>query len=309
MVIVGPAHDHLCPDQGGKVQGAADALQRAKRATGDGNRLRRVKRAIYVAPFGELADPRVLAEVAVAAEERGWHGFFVWDHIVYRPPVRAVADPWVALAAVACATSSLRIGPLITPLARRRVHKVARETVTLDLLSSGRLTLGVGLGGTRNGELEPFGEVVDPIERARLLDQGLDDLVRYWAGEFQPVPVQQPRIPVWVAAVWPHRRPLRRARRWEGVFPIGLPGPEALAELTGEIREARRAGDPFDVVVDIAPGDDTEPWAQAGATWIITDFGMQPTKADVREVIEAGPGRPARRQPVGTPGGPVEPGR
>ena len=205
-----------------------------------------MKRAVYVAPFGELADPRVLAGLAVAAEERDWDGFFVWDHIVYRAPVRAVADPWVALAAVACATSSLRIGPLITPLARRRVHKVARETVTLDLLSSGRLTLGVGLGGTRNGELEPFGEVVDPIERARLLDQGLDDLVRYWAGEFQPVPVQQPRIPVWVAAVWPHRRPVRRALRWEGVFPIGLPGPEALAELTGEIRESRRAGHPFE---------------------------------------------------------------
>jgi alkanesulfonate monooxygenase SsuD/methylene tetrahydromethanopterin reductase-like flavin-dependent oxidoreductase (luciferase family) len=262
-----------------------------------------------VAPFGELADPRDLAELAVAAEERDWDGFFVWDHIAYRAPVRAVADPWVALAAVACVTRSLRIGPLITPLARRRVQKVARETVTLDLLSSGRLTLGVGLGATRNGELEPFGEVVDPIERARLLDQGLNDLVRYWAGEFQPVPVQQPRIPVWVAAVWPHRRPVRRALRWEGVFPIGLPGPEALAELTGEIREARPADNPFDVVVDIAPGDDTEPWAQAGATWIVTDFGMQPTKAEVREVIDAGPGRPPRRQPAGTPGGPVEPGR
>jgi alkanesulfonate monooxygenase SsuD/methylene tetrahydromethanopterin reductase-like flavin-dependent oxidoreductase (luciferase family) len=255
----------------------------------DGNTLGRVKRAIYVAPFGELADPRVLAELAVAAEERGWDGFFVWDHIVYRAPVRAVADPWVALAAVACATNSLRIGPLVTPLARRRVHKVARETVTLDLLSSGRLTFGVGLGGGRNGELEPFGEVVDPVERARLLDQGLDDLVRYWAGEFQPVPVQQPRIPVWVAAVWPHRRPVRRALRWEGMFPIGLPGPEALAELTGEIRGARPAAEPFDVVVDIAPGDDTDPWARAGATWIVTDFGMQPTTAEVREVIDAGP--------------------
>ncbi len=68
------------------------------------------------------------------------------------------------------------------------------------------------------------------------------------------------------------------------MFPIGLPGPEALAELTGEIQEARPADNPFDVVVDITPGDDTEPWAQAGATWIVTDFGMQPTKAGVREV-------------------------
>jgi alkanesulfonate monooxygenase SsuD/methylene tetrahydromethanopterin reductase-like flavin-dependent oxidoreductase (luciferase family) len=248
-----------------------------------------VKHAIYVAPFGELADPRVLAELAAAAEGQGWDGFFVWDHIVYRAPVRAVADPWVTLAAVACATSRLRIGPLITPLSRRRVHKVARETVTLDLLSSGRLTLGVGLGSTRNGELEPFGEVVDRRERARLLDQGLDDLVRYWAGEFQPVPVQQPRIPVWVAAEWPHRRPVRRALRWEGLFPVGLPGPAALAELTGEVREERPAGGPFDVIVDIPPGDDPAPWARAGATWAVTDFGMQPTEAEVREVINAGP--------------------
>jgi alkanesulfonate monooxygenase SsuD/methylene tetrahydromethanopterin reductase-like flavin-dependent oxidoreductase (luciferase family) len=248
-----------------------------------------VKHAIDVAPFGELADPRVLAELAIAAEERGWDGFFVWDHIVYRAPVRAVADPWVALAAVACATSRLRIGPLITPLSRRRVHKVARETVTLDLLSSGRLTLGVGLGSARNGELEPFGEVADPRERARLLDQGLGDLARYWAGEFQPVPVQRPRIPVWVAAEWPHRRPVRRALRWEGLYPIGLPGPEALAELVGEVRESRPAGDPFDVVVGIPPGGDAEPWAQAGATWTVTDFGMQPTRAEVRKVIDAGP--------------------
>jgi alkanesulfonate monooxygenase SsuD/methylene tetrahydromethanopterin reductase-like flavin-dependent oxidoreductase (luciferase family) len=249
-----------------------------------------VRRAIDVAPFGELADPRVLAGLAAAAEERGWDGFFVWDHILYRAPVRAVADPWVALAAVACATSRLRIGPLVTPLSRRRVHKVARETVTLDLLSSGRLTLGVGLGSARNGELEPFGEVTDPRERARRLDQGLDDLARYWGGEFQPVPVQRPRIPVWVAAEWPHRRPVRRALRWDGLFPIALPGPEALAELTSEVRAARPAGDPFDVIVEIPPDDDPQAWARAGATWAVTDFGMQPVQAEVREVIDAGPG-------------------
>ena len=142
-----------------------------------------MKRAIDVAPFGELADPRVLAELAAAAEERGWAGFFVWDHIAYRAPVRAVADPWVSLAAIAGATAAVRIGPMVTPLSRRRVHKLARETVTLDILSSGRLTLGVGLGSARNGELEPFGEITDPRERARRLDQGLADLVRYWSGE------------------------------------------------------------------------------------------------------------------------------
>lgn len=249
-----------------------------------------MKHAIDVAPFGELADPRVLSELATAAEERGWDGFFVWDHVAYRAPVRAVADPWVALAAVACATRKVRIGTLVTPLSRRRVHKVARETVTLDLLSSGRFTLGVGLGSARNGELEPFGEVADPRARARLLDQGLSDLTRYWAGEFAPVPVQRPRIPVWVAAEWPNRRPVQRALRWDGLFPTGLPGPAALAELTSEIRESRPSGDPFDLVVALPPGSDPQPWAQAGATWTVTDFGMQPTESQVRAAIEAGHG-------------------
>ena len=248
-----------------------------------------MKRAIDVPPFEELSDPRVLAELAVAAEQRGWDGFFVWDHIVYRPPVRAVADPWVALSAVACATSRLRIGPMITPPSRRRVHKLARETVTLDLLSSGRLTLGVGLGSARNGELEPFGEVADPRERARLLDQGLDDLTRYWGGEFEPVPLQRPRIPVWVAAEWPHRRPVQRALRWDGIFPTHMPGPAELAELTAEIRASRPGGEPFDVVVDVPPGHDPGPWEQAGATWVVTDFGTHPSRAEVQDAIEAGP--------------------
>ena len=124
-----------------------------------------MKRAIDIAPFGELSDPRVVAELAAAAEERGWDGFFVWDHILHRSPEKAIADPWIALAAIACATSTVRIGPMVTPLPRRRAQKLAKETVTLDILSAGRLTLGVGSGSARNGEFEPFGEV-EVTERA-----------------------------------------------------------------------------------------------------------------------------------------------
>jgi alkanesulfonate monooxygenase SsuD/methylene tetrahydromethanopterin reductase-like flavin-dependent oxidoreductase (luciferase family) len=160
-------------------------------------------RGIYLAPFDELADPRLVAELATRAEARGWNGFFLWDHVAYRAPVRALADAWVALSAVASATTRLRLGPMVTPLSRRRVHKLARETVTLDHLSAGRLTLGVGLGVAHNNELEPFGEVLDARERARLLDEGLDRLNAFWAGEFHPLPLQRPRIPLWVAAVWP----------------------------------------------------------------------------------------------------------
>ena len=249
------------------------------------------KRGIFLAPFDELVDPRTLAELASRAEQRGWDGFFLWDHIKYRPPVRAVADPWIALAAIACATDRLRIGPLVTPLSRRRVQKVARETVTLDHLSRGRLTLGVGLGSDRNDELEPFGEVVDPRERARLLDQGLERLSTFWAGEFQPMPVQEPRVPVWVAGRWPNRRPVQRAARWDGMFPIDLGGPDDLAALATEIRDLRAGReDPFDLVAEIQPGAAAEPWEAAGATWVLTDFELQPRLDDVREAIEAGPG-------------------
>ncbi len=247
-----------------------------------------MKRGLFLAPFDELVDPRVVAELAVAAEEKGWDGLFVWDHIVYRAPVRAVADPWIVLSAIACATTRLRIGPMVTPLARRRIQKLARETVTLDHLSGGRLTLGVGLGSDNSGELGPFGEETDPRERAKLLDDGLERLAAMWAGEFQPPPVQQPRIPVWAAARWPNRRPVRRAARWDGLFTIELPGPEAVAQLVAETREARR-GAPFDIVVEIEPGDDPGPWHQAGATWVLTGFGRQPRAAEVRETIAAGP--------------------
>jgi alkanesulfonate monooxygenase SsuD/methylene tetrahydromethanopterin reductase-like flavin-dependent oxidoreductase (luciferase family) len=249
-----------------------------------------VRRGIFAAPFDELAEPALVAELAAAAESRGWDGFFVWDHIRYSAPTRAVADPWITLAAVACSTERIVIGPLVTPLSRRRVHKLARETVTLDRLSRGRLVLGVGLGSDRHGELGPFDEEEDPRERARLLDSGLEDLTRYWGGEFDPPPVRAPHIPVWVAARYPNRRPIRRAAKWDGLFPIDLPGPEALAELVAEVRELRGSGaGPFDFVVTLPPGDDAAPWVDAGATWCLTGFGQTPSEDVVRAAISSGP--------------------
>jgi alkanesulfonate monooxygenase SsuD/methylene tetrahydromethanopterin reductase-like flavin-dependent oxidoreductase (luciferase family) len=110
------------------------AMREETFGTADG---RRARRGLYLAPFDELADPRTLVALAVQAEEHGWDGFFLWDHIRYRPPVRAVADPWVALSAIAAHTEGLRLGPLVTPISRRRVHKLARETVTPRSLEPG----------------------------------------------------------------------------------------------------------------------------------------------------------------------------
>jgi alkanesulfonate monooxygenase SsuD/methylene tetrahydromethanopterin reductase-like flavin-dependent oxidoreductase (luciferase family) len=250
------------------------------------------RRGIFVAPFEELSEPALVAELAARAEDRGFDGFFVWDHVQYRPPVRALADPWITLAAVAAATRRLVIGPLVTPLPRRRPHKLARETVTLDRLSGGRLVLGVGLGSDGSGEFDPerFGEEGDPVARARLLDEGLERLLRYWDGEFEPVPLQRPRIPVWVASRWPSRRPLRRAARFDGLFPIDLPDPEALTVLAEEVRQLRGpdAGS-FELVVTNPPGTDLAPWEAAGATWCLTGFGPQPTRAEVERAIDEAP--------------------
>ena len=249
-----------------------------------------LRRGIFVAPFDELADARKVARLAARAEERGWEGFFVWDHVRYSAPTRGLADPWVVLTAIACATERLVIGPMVTPVSRRRPHKLARETVTLDRLSGGRLVLGAGLGSDFHGEFTDFGEVSEPRERARLLDDGLDQLARYWGGEFEPRPLQEPRIPVWIASRWPSRRPLRRAARWDGLFPIEMNGPDDLTQLVHETRAMREpdAG-PLDVVVENPPGDDPAPWADAGATWCLTGFGQTPAEDEVRAAIDAGP--------------------
>jgi alkanesulfonate monooxygenase SsuD/methylene tetrahydromethanopterin reductase-like flavin-dependent oxidoreductase (luciferase family) len=240
-----------------------------------------MKRGIFLAPFDELADPRLLAELARDAERAGFDGFFLWDHVAYRPPVEAILDPWICMAAIATATERVLIGPLITPPARRRIHKLARETATLDLLSNGRIVFGAGLGSDNSGEFSQFGEEADARARAQLLDDGLEELQRYWDGAFLPTPAH--RIPIWLAARWPNRRPVRRATRFDGLFPIDLPGPDALAELAAEV-----PGPPFDIVVTNPPDTDPQPWVDAGATWCLTGFTNQPELDEVRAAIGAG---------------------
>ena len=248
------------------------------------------RHGIFVAPFDELSEPGVVADLAARAESRGWDGLFVWDHIQYRAPVRAVADPWITLAAVAVATERMTIGPLVTPLARRRTHKLARETVTLDRLSGGRLVLGVGLGWHSSGEFdaERFGEEEDPRARAALLDDGLERLARYWDGEFEPPPVQQPRIPVWVAGRWPQAAPARAGGALGRVLPDRPARPGgAGGGRRGDRGAARRRDRPLRPRGDQPAGHGPGALDRAGATWCLTGFGMQPTRAEVERAIDA----------------------
>ena len=235
-----------------------------------------MRSGLFLPLFDRLADPALVARLAGEAEDVGWHGVFVWDHVRWREPVVEVADPWITLAAIATATAGVRLGPMVTPLARRRPVKVARETATLDRLSGGRLTLGVGLGSDEFGsEYSMTGEEVDDKRRARMLDESLEILAAAWSGEpvhhqgehytvdgmrFLPRPVQRPGVPVWVAGFYGKPRPLRRAARHQGFFPVNLEHPEQLAEIVAQLtvlREeaGRDAAEPYDVVAALPPGE------------------------------------------------------
>ena len=250
--------------------------------------------------IGECGDPRVLAEIAREAEEAGWDGVLVWDAMavaVDDPRLLPTCDPWVALAAIAERTARVKLGTIITPLARRRPWKVARETVTLDLLSDGRFILPVGLGALTDGGFSKVGEELDRRLRAERLDESLAILDGLWSGApfafegkhfqmeemtFLPTPVQRPRIPVWVVAVWNRPKSMRRALDWDGVMPVPMtPDGKHRAMTPDEVREmkawmdARRVTDaPYDIVMEVEaisdPAQRREMIAaheEAGTTW------------------------------------------
>jgi alkanesulfonate monooxygenase SsuD/methylene tetrahydromethanopterin reductase-like flavin-dependent oxidoreductase (luciferase family) len=269
-----------------------------------------------VGPFG---DPRLLVGLAVAAEEAGWDGFFLWDHLLWDEPGGHVADPTVVISAVAARTERIRIAIMVNSLARRRAAKVARETATLDVLTAGRLIVGAGLG-TLASEFTAFGEPADPRVRAARLDESLHLLDAFWTGQpvtfhgeyltavgvtMLPRPVQRPRIPVWCGGRWPNKRPFRRAARWDGVVPIhtgyGLGEtmpPAELRAVVGYTREHRTEAGPFDVALEGRTdgsaadrgGQLVASYVRAGMTWWIEALGWwRGTPAEAMSRIRQGP--------------------
>ena len=272
-----------------------------------------MKYGLYLPNFGKETTAQALVDLAQEAEAYGWDGFYLWDHIHWSTPEAQVVDPWVALAAIAVKTERLRIGSTVTPIARRRPWKLARETVTLDHLSNGRFTLAVGLGDPAVEEFAHFGEPTDPRVRAEMLDEGLEVLDGLWRGKpfsysgkhyqlsegtFSPGTLQQPRIPVWVGGFWPNKRPFRRAARWDGVFPLvhdRFVSPEDIHDILAYIRPHRQAKTPFDmIVIGLTVADDpataARKTAAAGATWWFEPlFGIVDSVEAMRVRICQGP--------------------
>jgi len=260
---------------------------------------------LYLPNFGAFADPVGLASLAATAEAAGWDGLFLWDHVVRREGDYDLADPWISLAAVATATSRLRIGPLVTPLPRRRPWNVAKQAVTLDHLSGGRMVLGVGLGTPRGPEFPAFGEETDLRVRGDMLDEALIVVRRAWSGEtvrhtgphyrvegvrFLPRPVHG-TIPVWGATESVGGRAVRRAAGLDGVFPIGM-SPGDLPALMDAVAASRPAGaGPFDVVVYSDDPDDARRWRGSAVTWWLRLLPFDRPLAETRPIVEAGPPR------------------
>ena len=271
---------------------------------------------------GYYADPRRLVDLACAAEESGWDGVFLWDHVMLDRRLRLpLADTWTTVTAILTRTRRIRCGPLVTPLASRHPWKVARETATLDHLSEGRLVLGAGIGASADTDFRAFGDAASVSERAARVDETLAVIRQLWTGQevshtgerflldrvtLLPTPLQQPGVPVWIAATWPvrGRGALDRAARWDGMVPMvrdstqGLRGPTP-QELTAMLATVGSAKSGWTVAVpgrtrvtDLAAArDQVRDHHSRGATWWLESF--DPWSRDPQEALHwAGHGPP-----------------
>ena len=274
-----------------------------------------MKFAVYLPNFGAFGEARVLADLARDAEDAGWDGFFIWDHVLWSSPTeQPVVEPWVALTAIAMATEYIRFGPLITPLPRRRPWQLARQVASLDQLSAGRLILGVGIGFDGFGDYSAFGESADSVMHGEMLDEALAIVDGLLGGEpfafegkhykvketqFLPAATQRPRVPIWVAGLWPGTRPFRRAARWDGIVPLRKgPNdplePQDYRDMADYIRRHQDGGNSsFDMV---GPSGKWRPnaaevaaYEEAGVTWWKAGFGPDSTLDEVRREIRLGP--------------------
>lgn len=259
-------------------------------------------------------------QLAVEAEQAGWDGIFTWDGIGIAG-LRAF-DPWVLLGAMAGATERITLGAMIFPLARRRPWKVAKEAVTIDHLSGGRLVIPVGLGVPEDRAFSGVNtDTPDRKTRAEQLDECLELLERFWTGEpvtyagkhyqvddmqLLPRPVNG-RIPIWTVAAWPKPKSMARAVRLDGIIPADTTDPnlapaatiraKTVRDIAAWMREHRETDLPFDLVCegttsgDPATDRDTlQPLADAGATWFIESrWGETETYDTLVERIRQGP--------------------
>jgi alkanesulfonate monooxygenase SsuD/methylene tetrahydromethanopterin reductase-like flavin-dependent oxidoreductase (luciferase family) len=249
-----------------------------------------VRFGVVVSNFGSQSDPRAALDLATAAEEAGWEGLFIWDHLAFVWGMPS-ADPWVVLTACAMTTSRILLGTAVTPVPRRRVQNVAHTVATLDRLSGGRVVFGAGLGGNR-GEFERFGEDYSRERRIALLDEGLATLRRWWDGQevggiaLRPPPTG--RVPIWIGGNSDDA--LARAARYDGWLPDSAGFDDTMAMTPEEVRQGASRVDGDVAVAGFATAADPRDYEAAGATWwleCVQDRRGSPE--EMLAIVRAGP--------------------
>jgi hypothetical protein len=262
-------------------------------------------------------DGRTTARYAQLAEETGWDGVFIGDAVW-------CVDPMVALSAAAMVTSRICLGTMVIPAPLRKPWKVASESAALDNLSGGRVILGLGTGAVWMGWQGFPDEVTDTRARAEMLDESIDILTLLYRHKqfdydgkhyhvklslvdemhYPPVPVQQPRIPLWCVGVWPKMKSMKRVLKCDGLLPNKMDEngkftdlqPDDIRQIKAYIDTNRTLTTPFDIVIEGKTAcldqaqirDKINPWVEAGATWWI-EGTWGDTEEQVLDRIRQGP--------------------
>ena len=272
----------------------------------------KTKFGVYIANHGLTSNPQDYVRLAKSAEECGWEGFFLWDH-VFLPwaPEQDILDPWSILSAIATQTDKLTLGTTVTPLARRRPMVVARQAMTINKLSNGKFILGVGLGDTE--ELRALGDEENPKIRGEMLDESLEILKGLWSGETfsydgkhfkikEPVTFKpKSNIKIWVGGNWPNKKPFRRAAKYDGIFPLKVGDDPSIyiedyREIKSYIAKYRESMESFDLVKSMYTIKDKEhdvyihDFIDFGVSWLLEAFWPQRCSLkEIKERIEKGP--------------------
>jgi hypothetical protein len=276
------------------------------------------KYGIALIQFNEFSDPNLVVDFAMEAEKAGWDGIFLCDHLYYsREELNSISETWVQLSAIAAKTQKIKIGTYVSPLPRYLPWQLAKMTATLDILSKGRLILGVGLGGPAV-EYEAFGGEYDTRILAEKMEESLVIIQGLWLGEpfsysgkhykidnvcLLPKPLQTPRIPIIIGGEWPNKKPFIRAAKYDGAAPIHQKFPQELSvddfkEIKSFIEQNRTSDEPFEILKTgtgyFAPDQRIKminSYLDAGITWWLEHVNtlMQPSVEEMRKIVQQGP--------------------
>ena len=273
---------------------------------------KKINFGVYIANFGIFDSPTDYLDLAILAEQKNWDGFFLWDHTVGQRGIPA-SESFTTLSAIAAKTHSIKIGTTVTGLPRHKPWLLARQIATIDHISKGRFTLGIGLGGPE--EYSTFNEENQPIILKEKLEESLEIIQGLFTQKqfsyqgkhyqiknfgFQPKPIQNP-LPIWVGGGWPHKAPMKRAARYQGVFPINGVSDDGLTsndvkDILDYIKKYRDSLEEFDVVIFVytTGKKEDDDWAKeyidVGVNWLVeVIYPGRGSKEDIFNRIQIGP--------------------